>query len=267
MPIGMPLLGLADVDLRLSAGEIRLGSARIGKSAAALIARNGRLAVNISEAQFYGGVLSTDIELEADNDAVSGSARIAVDETPAAVALTDLAGLSLVEGTTSARIEVSGQGGTLGEFTDSLSGTADFKISDGALLGVELAQLATLSGGFDVVDPASGSGTLPLDSLTGKLSLASGRIAGSDILAEGETFSINLDGQISLIDRLVRAKGVLNAEPADTDERSDIPFVVSGSWLTPLLLPDYESLIRRGADAPRAVPLDDPAVASPQTNG
>jgi AsmA protein len=247
-PVRMSLLDFADLDIRLSAGEILVGAGRLGRSAAAIALSDGELAVNIGEAQFYSGTLAADVAVGMDDDTLRSSVRIALDNTPAGVALTDLAGLSLVDGKTSATIALTGSGKTWGEVAGSLAGTADLAIADGALIGFELAELAALSGGFDVADPGAGTGQVPIDTLAGKLQLADGMITSDDLHAEGESFAIDVGGQVSLIDNRVRAKGVLNATRAGaaTDERREIPFVVSGSWVSPLLLPDYERLIRRG---------------------
>lgn len=268
-PIEIPLLDLADVDVRLSAGEILLNSVRLGKSAAAVTINDGRLGINLGEAQFYGGRLEADAAVDSGGETLKGSVQITVDDTPAAVALNDLAGFALVDGATSARIELSGEGQTWGALADSLVGMADVKVTDGALVGFELGQLANLSGAYDVADPAPGSGTVPLTSLTATLKLADGKISSDAILAEGETFTIDVGGEVSLFDLDVRARGVLKAErrDGDSDRRRNIPFVVSGSWFAPFLLPDYERLIRRRADDDKPTPPVGAATRPTTPNG
>lgn len=248
-PIKMRLLELGDLDIRLSAGQILAGGVRMGKSAAAVTINNGRLDANIGEAQFYGGRLEADASVETGDGAATASARVVLDDTPAAVLLDDLAGISLVEGATSARIELGGSGDTWGKLVETLAGSAHIEISDGALVGFELGQLAALSGGYEVAEPAPGSGTVPITSLAADLELADGTLSSEGIVAEGDTFTITLGGEVSLFNFGVRGRGVLNAARAEGDDgrRRDIPFVVSGSWFSPFLLPDYERLIRRGA--------------------
>ena len=268
-PVHLPLLDFADLDIRLSAGEILVGAGRLGKSAAAIALNSGELAINIGEAQFYSGALAADIEIGMDDDEVVSNVHIALNDAPAGVALTDLAGLSLVDGATSATIELTASGETWGEVAASLAGSADLAIADGALIGFELAELAALSGGFNVADPGTGTGRVPIDTLAGTIELADGVITSDDLHAEGETFAIDVGGQVSLIDNRVRAKGVLNATRAGaaTDDRRDIPFVVSGSWISPLLLPDYERLIRRGAGERGADPPVGAAARPTPPNG
>jgi uncharacterized protein involved in outer membrane biogenesis len=195
--------------------------------------------------------------------------RIALDDTPAAVVLDDLAGLSLVEGTTSVRIKLGGAGSTWGEFAETLDGTAHVEISEGALVGFELGQLAALSGGYGVADPAPGSGTVPFKSLTADLTLGDGKLSADNIVAEGDSFAITLGGVVSLLNLSVRGRGGLNAARAggDDDRRHDIPFVDSGSWFSPFLLPDYERLIRRGANDDGASPPVGAAVRVSPPNG
>ena len=248
--IGMPLLDIADADIRLSAGEILLGAARIGKSAASVAVNHGKLSVDIDEAKFYGGSLEATAEVEMLGSALTGTASIVIDGTPAGVALANLAGLSLFDGTTSATIDLKAHGKTWGGLVQNLAGTAKLAVSDGKFIGLELGQLAILSGGLGVTDPAAGTGTIPVKSLTGTLELDGGSIHSSDIHAVGETFTLDLSGRVSMINSTLQAKGVLNAAKAggEANGRREIPFVVGGSLSAPLVLPDYERLIRRGAD-------------------
>lgn len=248
--INLPFLGIADADVRLSANQVLVGAARIGASAASLTINDGKLAVSVGEAQFHGGSLKANAQVEMSEGATTLSASISLEDAAAGTALTDLAGLSFLDGNATAKVKLSGRGATWGALAGTLVGTANLNISDGTLIGIELREIAGLSGGFGVVDSATGTGTVPFKSLTGTLKFADGMIESSDIHAEGTTFAIDLGGQVSLIDAGVQANGVLTAakEEATTEEWKVIPFVVGGSWNTPYLLPDYERLIRRGAE-------------------
>jgi hypothetical protein len=137
------------------------------------------------------------------------------------------------------------------------------------LSGFELGQIAALAGSRGVADAAAGSGTVPFKSLTGALKLAGGTIKGSDIRVEGDGFAIDLAGGLTLADASVRAKGVLAAARGGADPvgQSEIPFVIGGSWSDPLLLPDYERLIERGAEAPSQPPPTNSAARPAQPNG
>jgi AsmA protein len=259
--IRMPLIGAADADIRLSAGQILLGAIRIGKAAVAAEVSGGRLGVDIGEAQFYGGVLTGRGEAALENGVMTASAAVKIDGTPAGAVLRDIAGLSLLDGAVAATVDATARGETWGEFVESLAGTADVKVADGTLSGFELNQIATLAGNRGVADAAAGSGTVPFTSLTGALKLKDGTIRGNDIRVEGDGFAIDLTGGLTLADASVRAKGVLAAARAGADPagRSEIPFVIGGSWSDPLVLPDYERLIERGAEAPSPPPTNSAA--------
>ena len=267
--INLPFLGIADADVRLSANRVLVGAARIGTSAASLTINDGKLAVSVGEARFHGGSLEANAKVEMSNGATTISANISLEDTAAGAVLTDLVGLSFLDGKTTTKIQLSGRGTTWGALAGRVVGTANLNISDGMLIGIELGEIAGLSGGFGVVDVAAGTGTTPFKSLTGTLKFADGMIESGDIHAEGETFAIDLGGQISLIDAGVQAIGVLTAakEDAATEERKVIPFVIGGSWTTPYLLPDYERLIRRGAEKSQVAPPVGSASPTPRPNG
>ena len=268
-PIRMPLIDVADADIRLSAGQILLGAARLGKTAASAVVDDGKLGVNVGEAQFYGGSLTGRAEVGISNGVMTGNTDVKIDNTPASAALRGIAGLSLLDGAVSTTIKAAGRGETWGEFVETLAGMADFRVANGALSGFELSQVAALAGAGGISDPAAGSGATPFRSLSGKLTLADGMINGSDVRAEGDGFTIDLAGQVALIDAAVRAKGVLTAARAGADPgiRSEIPFVIGGSWTDPLLLPDYERLIQRGAEAPRPTVPTNSAARPARPNG
>jgi AsmA protein len=264
----MPLIGTADADIRLSAGQILLGAVRVGKAAVSAEVSGGRLGVDIGEAQFYGGLLTGRGEVALENGLMTASAAVKIDGTPAGAVLRDIAGLSFLDGAVAATVDATARGETWGEFVESLAGKADVKVADGVLNGFELGQIATLAGNRGVADAAAGSGTVPFRSLTGALKLAGGTIRGSDIRVEGDGFAIDLTGGLTLADTSVRAKGVLAAARAGADpaSRSEIPFVIGGWWSDPLLLPDYERLIERGAEAPARPPTNS-AARPAQPNG
>ena len=267
--IRMPLIGTADADIRLSAGQILLGAVRVGKAAVSAEVSGGRLGVDIGEAQFYGGLLTGRGEVALENGLMTASAAVKIDGTPAGAVLRDIAGLSFLDGAVAATVDATARGETWGEFVESLAGKADVKVADGVLNGFELGQIATLAGNRGVADAAAGSGTVPFRSLTGALKLAGGTIKGSDIRVEGDGFAIDLAGGLTLADASLRAKGVLAAARAGADPvgRSEIPFVIGGSWSDPLLLPDYERLIERGAEAPSQPPPTNSAARPAQPNG
>jgi AsmA protein len=251
-PVRMPLLDVADVDVRLSAGEILVGPTRIGKSALSTALHDGKLAVDIGEAQFYGGSLEADAAVEMSDGTLIGSARATIGNTPVGAALGDFFGLSFLDGEASATLEISGHGDTWGALTEAVRGTADVQVTNGTLRGVEVGQIANSAGASRIVDPAAGTGTIPFKSLSASLKLADGAIEGNDISVSGDGFTMNIDGRISLMNDSLRARGVLAAARADSDrgETRDVPFVVSGSWTSPYVLPDYERLIQRSRAEP-----------------
>lgn len=268
-PITIPILGAVDADIRLSANKILLGSAEFGTSAASLTVTDDQMTVSIGEAEFYGGSLEAYAEAQLSDGAVTASADISVENTSAKKVLTNLAGMSFFDGQASTTANLSGHGETWGALAESLTGTASLDVADGMLVGIELGEMAGLSGGFGVTDSAAGTGTVRFSLLAGTLKLDESVVETSDFHAEGDTFAIELGGQVSLIDTGLQANGTLTAAKGDSDdeERKVIPFFIGGSWATPLLLPDYERLIRRGAQGSQNSQTPGSASKSAHTDG
>lgn len=255
-PIDFPFLAATDADIRISADRILLGAMRTGVSSASLTIDDSKLTVSLGEAQFHGGQLDANAMVEMSDSAMTASADITFENASAGVAFAGFSGLSLLDGTTSATVSLGGRGDSWGSLATNLSGTAHFKIADGMFAGIELSQIAGLSGGAEVADAAIGSGAVPFDSLAGTLKLTDGVVESRDIHMKGKTFAIDLGGQVSLIDAALRGNGVLSAAKTEsgTGKRKEIPFVVGGLWSAPLILPDYERLFRRGAKETKVSP-------------
>lgn len=250
-PMSMPLVSAADFDARLSMGEILLGSVRLGRAAVTASAVDGRLDVNVTEAQLYGGSLAARIKGELRDGSLTANLTADMKEVPAGVALADIAGLKSVDGTGTASLTVGGSGRTVGEFLHGLAGTAKMAISDGTLEGLQLDRVVTMLGGAGGA-ASDTSGATSFSAATCTLDLADGTLRTSDLRAEGKGFRIDLAAEASLSDTTVSGRGSLTLDGASADSApmTVLPFELTGTWLAPELLPDFQRLIRRSSGDP-----------------
>lgn len=268
-PVNLPFLDMADVDLRFSAGQLLLDDARIAKAAGTAQIDGGKLNVALGQAEIYGAPLTAEINTEIEKGRITSRASFNLDNVPADLALTDVTGTDLMDGQADMRGTIESSGESWGEFFQSMTGSATVHVRDGAFNLAELNDIASLAGGPDIDDPTAGNGTIPFSEIAGTLSYRDGVMASKDIHVEGRDFSVDLEAGVSLVTLTMRARGVLNARPAGSlpEVRRDIPFVVSGVWGAPIVMPDYERLIQRGLGAPRAEPGQNPAGTIEPPNG
>jgi AsmA protein len=254
-------LAASDLDLRLSAAEVIAGSARIGRTAAAVNVDNGKLILTIGEAQFYGGAAQAHLSATMDGDVLKASGEAELDKVATRAALAGLTGLDALDGKGDANIDLTAEGKTWGEVAESAAGTATVAIADGQLSGVDVARLAEIAS-----NPAalSGhSGATAFSQLDGTLTLADGAVTSADLRAVGTGYAATVGGRISLGDSSVQGLGTLTAAKTDSPSQpTEVPFLLGGTFDDILILPDFGRMTKRNAAELKdtGVPIDTPPV-------
>jgi AsmA protein len=247
------LAGL-DLDLRLSAANVVVSTAKLGRTAIAANLRGGHLVVTVGEAQAYGGVIIGSLTLANFEQGVDVKSQLQFTDVDLESCLGQLFGLRRLEGKGNISLAVEGTGDSVLAVTHTLNGTASLSGTNGALAGLNVEQLLRrlerrpLSGGGEFR-----SGRTPYDKITVALKLNQGTVTAEDVKIEGAAVVLALVGSASIPARELDLKGTaaLVTPPKPGAAPFELPFIVQGSWDDPIMLPDPESLIRRsGAAAP-----------------
>ena len=234
-PLALPLAALGDLDLRVSAADLRLGTFDLGRSAATASLRDGKLNLNLGEAQFAGGRITAALTAETAAGGLKTTVSGSIDGVAAGSALAALLGTTEIEGTGSMRFDVAASGATLDELFARATGTGKVTIADGSLAGLALDRLAAIDEDPEAMSARDGATAFTTVACT--LALADGALATADLLATGDGFAISLTGRAALSDGSVAANGALSLTPAGA-AASRVPFVVRGTWWSPIALPD-----------------------------
>jgi len=248
--------GLAgsDLDLRLSAGNVVLSNAKLGRTAVAANLRGGHLVITVGEAQAYGGVIRGSLTLGNNDAGVDVKSQLQFSDVDLESCLGQLFGLHRLEGKGNISFAVEGSGDSVLGVTRTLNGTASLIGQDGALVGLNVEQLLRrlerrpLSGGGEFR-----SGRTPFDKIAVMLKIAQGVVTVEDVKIDGSAVRLALAGSASVPDRELDLKGTATLVASGRPEAAtfELPFIVQGSWDDPIMLPDPEALIRRsGAAAP-----------------
>jgi AsmA protein len=250
------LEGLAglDLDLRLSAANVVMSNAKIGRTAIAANLRGGHLVVTVGEAQAYGGVIKGSLTLANLEQSVDVKSQLQFTDVDLESCLGQLFGLHRLEGKGNIALAVEGAGDSVLAVTQTLTGTASLTGANGALAGLNVEQLLRrlerrpLSGGGEFR-----SGRTPYDKITVALKIDQGTVTVDNVKMDGSAVILALAGSASIPARELDLKGTaaLVAPPKPDVAPFELPFIVQGSWDDPIMLPDPEALIRRsGAAAP-----------------
>jgi AsmA protein len=247
-------LGGLDLDLRLSAANVIVSNAKIGRTAIAANLRGGHLVVTVGEAQAYGGVLKGSLALAEFDQGVDVKSQLQFTDVDLEACLGQLFGLRRLEGKGNMSLAVEGTGDSVLAVTRTLNGSAGLTGTNGALAGLNVEQLLRrlerrpLSGGGEFR-----TGRTPYEKITVALKIAQGTVTVDNVAIDGAAVKLALSGTASIPEREVDLKGTaaLVAPPRPGASPFELPFIVQGSWDDPIMLPDPEALIRRsGAAAP-----------------
>jgi AsmA protein len=252
LPISLDGLTDFDLDLRLSAASVKIVGAQLGRTAIAANMRGGKLDLAIGEAQAFGGTAKGSLGLVSAEGSATVSSRLQFLDVDLATCLGQMFGVHKLEGRGNLALNLDGTGASVLALTSNLNGSASLTAHGGALAGVNVEQWLRrlerrpLSGNGDFR-----SGRTPFDQLTLNLKVVQGVVSVDDMHVEGPAVRIAAGGQALVPTRELDLKGVATLISSTTGNEFALPFIVTGQWDDPVMLPDPQSLIRRsGAAAP-----------------
>ena len=265
--LSLPILRHLDADLRLSAERITLAGAPLGRGAATLTAKAGRLMANVA-----------DFELETGGQ---GSFQLGVDMSGGEPSYSligrlrriELAGLApqlgttpVVQGVGGITVDLTAHGQTGQSLAETLAGRAAATFNEGGQLGFDLVQLmatakadGTLATQTAQAPPAAQSqvpppvtvaarAAMPIDQLTARFTIAGGAWTTESLWASTGNAVYNATGTIyppaQVLDLTVtRGNAMGNAGAAVGNAAAPLPAVqIRGPWLLPTVTP-----VRRGS--------------------
>ena len=253
LPFPLGALDSNDLDLRVSAAQVLLGSARLGRTAASATIRDERFNLSIGEAQLYGGRLSASLSASLQDDAASASLQGRIDGLPVRAALSDLFGISQIDGTGSGTVSLSAHGTNWNGLMASLSGSGKATIADGSFDGVNIAALSQKITADGTMSGNLLGGSTKFTQADGTFTISADQVAAPSILVKGLGYEITLSGEAPLQGTSLSARGDLTIDRSTgtTSTPIRVPFVIGGNWEHPTLVPDFSGLSRRGEADPQ----------------
>lgn len=258
-PFNVDTLAATDVDMRLSAAQISLGTTKLGRTAIAANTNGGNLTLSIGEAQVFSGLLKGSIGIAKADGGARLRTQLQFTDVDLEACGQELFGLRKLSGKGNLSLALDSSGGNMYELARALNGTALLTGQDGALNGFNVeALLRRLER-----RPLSGAGSFrngqtDYKSLNVAVRFTKGVAEAEDVQMESPAVRLRMTGTASVPNREFDLKGTASllkgAGSAPTETLFELPFVVQGPWDDPLLLPVPDILIRR---SPASAPLLD----------
>ncbi|WP_338669304.1 AsmA family protein [Pseudodesulfovibrio methanolicus] len=189
-----------DLKARLTVGKLKLMNLTITDILADVTAKNGLVTADPVSLNLYGGAYTARGTLDANKAVAAWTEKGRLKNVQAGPLLKDLTGKEHLTGTANAQYDLNGAGLTPDNIKKSVSGTASFAFTNGAVNGVNVAKM--LRDGWSRLkgQPVSGDEPAKTDfaELLGSATLTNGHIVNKDLLMKSPLLRVNGQGWADL---------------------------------------------------------------------
>jgi AsmA protein len=233
-----PLLTYFDADLRLSAASLAFKGVPLGRSAASIAVRSGKLSANIVELELPTGTASGRLTADVSEFPPRYALRGKIDNFEPAAAAAWLTGLPLLSGRSVLKVDLKSAGQTPREVLKGLTGKVGLSLAENGKLGLDLR--AIRPGTERVANPLQlVKGATSIDALQARANLVDGLLVAEHVEARAAAHTISASGSANLLDHTLDLR--LLVEPArekaglPPDAAGSASLSLSGPWAQPRL--------------------------------
>ena len=241
----------------LTANNVKASSVRLD-----LKANGGRVDVSPLTASFYQGTLASTISINAAPAVPAFTVKHQMNGVSVGPLLKDLANSDMLEGKGNIILEVTTQGNTVSSLKTALNGTADVKLADGAVKGIDIAgsihnaraKLGALRGEQTQADDKSQK--TDFSELTATFKIANGVARNNDLSLKSPLLRVGGEGEINIgadsLNYLVKASIVGTSKGQGGRDTEDlrgvtVPVRVSGPLAAPSYKLDFGATVKDAA--------------------
>ncbi len=245
------LLGL-DAEIAVAADRIGYGDVFAGPVKTTLVISDGVANLTVPVSRFYEGTIAANLSADGSGETPAINLDMTVTDATAAPLLTDAAGFNRLEGKLNTSLAVSGAGKTTKLLARSLNGKAAVKFSDGAVRGINIAEVynnlvGLLTSGFKQDDEKRTTFT----ELGASFSIEKGIAETQDISLLGPLVRMDGSGRIDLAEQTLeinlnpRVVASLSGQGGDIETKGiGVPVIIDGSLSSPRIYPDLSKLMQ-----------------------
>lgn len=253
-PMDFSGLRAVDADLILQTKGFSLKGAAVGPSGLKVVVQDGNLKFSSTEASFFDGKFTSEFTLNAASAAMPMSFRFNMTGVQAKPVLETFAEFKKLSGTADAEIAVMAVGNSQKAIVSSLTGDGKVVFRNGALEGIDLANIAKMVQQH-LTNMGVGEGKTDFVELGGTFVVVNGVATNQDLRMKGPLVQASGAGAVDLPKKRLdyRVTPVLTASSAVEGAKGiGIPVDIKGPFNAIKVKPDYASAVRQVIDNPEA---------------
>lgn len=214
--------------------RLALGPVRASEVAITVRTRDGQLDAALDGAKLYDGKARGRYVLVPDDRTQSHEISLTLSDVRTRTLL-DVVGLSGLDGTSTARIDVGARGATGQEILRSAAGQVELTVTDGRIDGLDLARAAGLT-------QLGGGLATRLDRLGATFQIGGGRATTDSLRLKTNLIDAEGIGALDMMNGTIDLQ--LKPIKVVAGGRLDVPIRISGPWNKPSVVADFSGLAR-----------------------
>lgn len=251
-PLDLSGLRAVNADIAFSAGELLFKKITIGESALALRLNDGVMTVNLSRLALYEGSGTGMVALDGSAREARVKASFTISGVAAQPLLADAADFKRLDGRTALNFAIETAGASQREMIGALGGKGEVRFTNGAIKGVNVAQLIRTVTTNPVTGWGSG-GTQDTDfsELGGTFTIERGILTNSDLKLLSPLVRVSGAGTVDLPHRTLNYRiapklaATLEGQGGAADTKGlEVPLIIEGPWAAPKFRPDLQSMLQ-----------------------
>ncbi len=241
------------LDAQLTADALQLKHTHMQNVVLKATAKDGIIRLDPFKTAFYKGVVSAAGTLNVQQNEPRGSASFALSDIQAGPFIKDLMAKEIVEGVLTGAMEVRFAGDTAEAVQKSLDGKGEFKFTDGAIVGIDLAAMVrNVQTAFGLAEKPTEKPRTDFSELVVPLTITNGVAQLENARLISPLLRVSAGGKADLaqkvLDIRIEPKFVTTlVGQGDTQQRSGImvPVFVRGTFDKPKYIPDVKSILNQ----------------------
>ncbi len=236
-PIDASALGLFDADVTLRLAGVRTDVTTVGRSNIGVAIDRARAVFTLREVALFGGNLTGEFVMN-NRSGLSVGGNLRARDIDLLPLLQELADYRRLQGAANADLQFLGVGNTLHDIMNSLRGEGALRLSQGEIIGFDLAGMLR---NLDMSYMGDQNRTV-YNSVTGTFTISDGVLRNDDLRLEARRVTVTGRGNVGLGQRTLDYRIIPAALPDGAEEALRVPLMITGPWDAPRFRLDLEAL-------------------------